>query len=90
MAWTGHGTGDMSPAALYRGSATLVLRRYLRTVRDGEWVRFVIRFEILDVALFREMVDAMAHPSWNRRISNIGFRKVGAWGMNRVGRPLPG
>ncbi len=28
------------------------------SVRDGEWVRFVIRFEVLDVDRFREMADA--------------------------------
>jgi hypothetical protein len=28
-------------------------------VRDGEWVRFVIRFEVLDLARFREMAGAM-------------------------------
>lgn len=28
-------------------------------VRDGEWVRFVIRFEVLDVDRFREMAGAM-------------------------------
>jgi quinol monooxygenase YgiN len=28
-------------------------------VRDGEWVRFVIRFELLDVGRFREMAQAM-------------------------------
>jgi quinol monooxygenase YgiN len=28
-------------------------------VRDGEWVRFVIRFELLDAARFREMAQAM-------------------------------
>jgi len=29
-------------------------------MRNGEWVRFVIHFEILDLARFREMADAMA------------------------------
>lgn len=28
-------------------------------VRDGEWVRFVIRFEVLDLVQFREMASAM-------------------------------
>ncbi len=32
-------------------------------MRDGEWVRFVIRFEILDAGRFREMVDAMVAVS---------------------------
>jgi quinol monooxygenase YgiN len=32
-------------------------------VRDGEWVRFVIRFEVLDLARFREMADAMVAVS---------------------------
>ena len=32
-------------------------------VRDGEWVRFVIRFEVLDVDRFREMADAMVAVS---------------------------
>jgi quinol monooxygenase YgiN len=32
-------------------------------VRDGEWVRFVIRFEILDVDRFREMARAMVAVS---------------------------
>ena len=32
-------------------------------VRDGEWVRFVIRFEVLDVDRFREMADAMVTVS---------------------------
>jgi quinol monooxygenase YgiN len=32
-------------------------------VRDGEWVRFVIRFEVLDLARFREMAAAMVAVS---------------------------
>jgi quinol monooxygenase YgiN len=32
-------------------------------VRDGEWVRFVIRFEVLDVDRFREMATAMVAVS---------------------------
>jgi len=32
-------------------------------VRDGEWVRFVIRFAVLDVDRFREMADAMVAVS---------------------------
>jgi quinol monooxygenase YgiN len=32
-------------------------------VRDGEWVRFVIRFEILDADRFREMASAMVAVS---------------------------
>lgn len=32
-------------------------------MRNGEWVRFVIRFEVLDVGRFREMVDAMVAVS---------------------------
>ena len=28
-------------------------------MRDGEWVRFVIHFEVLDLARFREMATAM-------------------------------
>ena len=32
-------------------------------MRDGEWIRFVIRFEVLDVDRFREMVDAMVAVS---------------------------
>jgi quinol monooxygenase YgiN len=32
-------------------------------VRYGEWVRFVIRFEVLDVERFREMADAMVSVS---------------------------
>jgi len=32
-------------------------------VRDGEWVRFVIRFEILDAGRFREMAGAMVAVS---------------------------
>lgn len=28
-------------------------------MRDGEWIRFVIRFDVLDVDRFREMADAM-------------------------------
>jgi quinol monooxygenase YgiN len=32
-------------------------------VRDGEWVRFVIRFEVLDRARFREMAAAMVAVS---------------------------
>ena len=31
--------------------------------RDGEWVRFVIRFEVIDAARFREMATAMANVS---------------------------
>jgi quinol monooxygenase YgiN len=34
-------------------------------VRDGEWVRFVIRFEILELARFREMAEAMVAVSRN-------------------------
>jgi hypothetical protein len=37
--------------AVTRGTAC----GYGPLVRDGEWVRFVIRFEVLDVARFREM-----------------------------------
>jgi quinol monooxygenase YgiN len=32
-------------------------------VRDGEWVRFVIHFEVLDFARFREMAAAMVAVS---------------------------
>jgi quinol monooxygenase YgiN len=32
-------------------------------VRDGEWVRFVIRFEVLDTDRFREMATAMVGVS---------------------------
>ena len=32
-------------------------------VRDGEWVRFVIHFEVLDVGRFREMAGAMVAVS---------------------------
>jgi quinol monooxygenase YgiN len=32
-------------------------------VRDGEWVRFVIHFEILDLTRFREMAHAMVAVS---------------------------
>jgi len=32
-------------------------------VRDGEWVRFVIRFEVVDLERFREMADAMVAVS---------------------------
>ncbi|HTD50607.1 MAG TPA: antibiotic biosynthesis monooxygenase [Acidimicrobiia bacterium] len=32
-------------------------------MRDGEWVRFVIRFEILDHGRFREMANAMVAVS---------------------------
>ena len=32
-------------------------------MRDGEWVRFVIRFEVLDLVRFREMADAMVAVS---------------------------
>jgi quinol monooxygenase YgiN len=35
----------------------------VRFVRDGEWVRFVIRFEVLDLARFREMATAMVAVS---------------------------
>src|SRR5438067_1350371 len=34
-------------------------------MRDGEWVRFVIRFEILDLERFREMANAMVAVSRN-------------------------
>jgi quinol monooxygenase YgiN len=34
-------------------------------VRDGEWVRFVIRFDIVDLDRFREMADAMVAVSRN-------------------------
>jgi quinol monooxygenase YgiN len=34
-------------------------------VRDGEWVRFVIQFDILDLARFREMATAMVAVSRN-------------------------
>jgi quinol monooxygenase YgiN len=36
---------------------------YGPVVRDGEWVRFVIRFEILDLDRFREMANAMVAVS---------------------------
>lgn len=32
-------------------------------MRDGEWVRFVIRFEVLDADRFREMAAAMVAVS---------------------------
>jgi len=32
-------------------------------MRDGEWIRFVIRFEVLDAARFREMATAMVKVS---------------------------
>ena len=32
-------------------------------MRDGEWVRFVIRFEVLDAARFREMAQQMVSVS---------------------------
>lgn len=32
-------------------------------MREGEWVRFVIRFEVLDLSLFREMATAMVAVS---------------------------
>jgi quinol monooxygenase YgiN len=32
-------------------------------VRDGEWVRFVIRFEVRDAGRFREMAEAMVAVS---------------------------
>ena len=32
-------------------------------MRDGEWVRFVIRFEVLDVDRFREMAEQMVTVS---------------------------
>ena len=35
----------------------------VRLVRDGEWVRFVIRFEVLDADRFREMAAAMVAVS---------------------------
>ena len=35
----------------------------VRLVRDGEWVRFVIRFEVLDAERFREMAAAMVAVS---------------------------
>ena len=35
----------------------------VRLVRDGEWVRFVIRFEVIDLARFREMATAMVAVS---------------------------
>ena len=31
---------------------------YRPAVRDGEWVRFVIRFDVVDLARFREMAEA--------------------------------
>lgn len=36
---------------------------YRPTVRDGEWVRFVIRFEVLDADRFREMATTMVGVS---------------------------
>ena len=32
-------------------------------MRNGEWIRFVIRFEVLDADRFREMAAAMVHVS---------------------------
>jgi quinol monooxygenase YgiN len=40
-----------------RGAATVFV------VRAGEWVRFVIRFEVLDLDRFREMAAAMVAVS---------------------------
>ena len=37
--------------------------RYRPGMRNGEWVRFVIRFEVLDARRFREMADAMVAVS---------------------------
>ena len=31
--------------------------------RDGEWIRFVIRFEVLDATRYREMTEAMVAVS---------------------------
>ena len=38
---------------------------YGPVVRDGEWVRFVIRFEVLGLDRFREMANAMVAVSRN-------------------------
>ena len=46
------------PSTPVTGSAATV-----RLVRDGEWVRFVIRFEVLDTDRFREMAAAMVAVS---------------------------
>ncbi len=35
----------------------------VRIVREGEWVRFVIRFEVLDLGRFRAMADAVVAVS---------------------------
>ena len=32
-------------------------------MRDGEWVRFVVRFDVLDADRFREMASAMVRVS---------------------------
>ena len=34
-------------------------RSTLRPVREGEWVRFVLHFDVLDAARFRAMAEAM-------------------------------
>jgi quinol monooxygenase YgiN len=35
----------------------------VRAVRDGEWIRFVIKFEVRDANRFREMASAMVAVS---------------------------
>ena len=47
----------MTPVTLPGRAATV------RLMREGEWVRFVIRFEVLDLVRFREMADAVVAVS---------------------------
>jgi quinol monooxygenase YgiN len=42
---------------------TSVEHSYRHRVRDGEWVRFVIRFKVVDASRFREMATAMVAVS---------------------------
>jgi quinol monooxygenase YgiN len=56
------GSGRLGSERLDRGLGSC---GYGRVVRDGEWVRFVIRFEVLDLDRFREMANAMVAVSRN-------------------------
>ena len=49
----------MSPASVVLALESSDRNGYRRLVRDGEWIRFVIKFEVRDLDRFREMATAM-------------------------------
>ena len=55
--------GSGGAAAMSGPGATGRRSRYGHRMRNGEWVRFVIRFDVKDAARFRAMADAMVAVS---------------------------